>query len=95
MTVSSKSFKKSNRFLELSEETGIELTGVCVCYINKHGQPHTAKVNGRPCKTHKEVRHDFRRPQEEACRLSCDVPALSSEKGGRRTIFDSKLCVEM
>lgn len=45
--------------------------------------------------THKEVRHDFRRPQEEACHLSCDVPALSSEKGGRRTIFDSKLCVEM
>lgn len=33
--------------------------------------------------------------QEEACRLSCDVPARSSEKGGRRTIFDSKLCVEM
>jgi hypothetical protein len=87
MAFSSKLFKKSNEFLELLEGTGIELTGVCVCYINKHSQPHTAKVNGRLCKTHKEVRHDFRRPQEEACRSICDVPARSCEKGGGRTVL--------
>ena len=81
--------------LEHLEGIGTELMGVFVFYIKQHSRPHTTKVSNRLCDTHKEVRHDFRRPQEEACHLSCDVPALSSEKGGRRTIFDSKLCVEM
>ena len=41
---------------------------------------HTAKVNGRPCKTHKEVRHDSRRPQEEACRSSRSVSSQTDEQ---------------
>ena len=36
---------------------------------------------------YKEVRHDFRRPQEEAYRSICDVPAYSREKGGGRTVL--------
>ena len=82
-------------------EIGTELTGVLPCHIKKRGRPHTAKVsysqmqttmqtakvNGRPCETHKEVRHDFRRPQEEAYRSICDVPACSREKGGGRTVL--------
>ena len=78
-------------------ETGTELTGVFSCHIKKRGRLHTAKVGCRPCDTHKEVRHDFRRPQEEAYRSICDVPACSceKEKGGGRTVLQSKLCVEM
>ena len=68
-------------------EIGTELTGVLPCHIKKLGRPHTAKVSCRPSDTHKEVRHDFRRPQEEAYRSICDVPAYSREKGGGRTVL--------
>lgn len=68
-------------------ETGTELTGVFSCHIKKRGQPHTAKVSCWPCDTHKEVRHYFQRPQEEACRSICDVPACSREKGDGRTVL--------
>lgn len=81
--------------LELLEVTGTVLMGVFAFYIKQHSRLHTSKVSSRLRDAHKEVRHDFRRPQEEVYRLSCDVPAPSSEKGGERTIFDSKLCVEM
>ena len=69
------------------EGTGTELMGVFVFYIKQHSRPRTTKVSNRLCDTHKEVRHDFRRPQEEAYRSICDVPAYSREKGGGRTVL--------
>ena len=76
------------------EGTATELMGVFVFYIKQHSQPHTTKVSNRLCDTHKEVRHDFRLPQEEACHLFCDVPALSSEKGVEKNISDRTLYAE-
>lgn len=68
-------------------ESGTELTGVFACCIKKCSRYCTTTVRHQLHNTHKEVRHDFRRPQEEAYRSICDVPACSYEKGGGRTVL--------